>query len=65
MKPAAPRALSERQALACETATDPRCACRCGGKYHGANRVKDLGELPTNDPHAPDPQRELPMGGAS
>lgn len=54
------RALSQRQASACETASTRRCICRCGGALHGSNRqlqagVEDPVEyvvgLPEEDPH--------------
>jgi len=51
------RALSLRQATNCENATHKRCRCRCGGRYHGANRVapdsdrKAFEQLPAEDPH--------------
>ena len=32
------RSLTQRQALACETASGPRCYCRCAGAFHGAWR---------------------------
>ena len=48
------RALSERQAQACENETEPRCRCRCGGAFHGAKRVKSVRELDRDDPHSPD-----------
>lgn len=48
------RALSERQAWACEYALEDRCRCRCGGKMHGAKRVhyvEHLANLAPEDPH--------------
>lgn len=51
--------LSFRQATNCETAREPKCVCRCGGKLHGAARG-DRGlldsrrfyeDLPASDPH--------------
>lgn len=45
------KALTERQASACENATRPRCRCRCGGALHGAARGVPLHELPKDDPH--------------
>lgn len=52
------RALSYRQAYNCEHARGPKCACRCGGRFHGAGRVStdaDRGTfetaLPEGDPH--------------
>lgn len=70
------RALSGRQAAACEYADGGRCRCRCGGAAHGAKRGS-LGALPEGDPHKPEPRRrrrrrrgpvqqmELPIGGES
>ncbi len=55
-------ALSERQALACETAKNPRCRCRCGGALHGKGRALEY--LPDDDPHfveSLDPQLPLPL----
>jgi hypothetical protein len=52
------RALSERQAGACENAKTGRCACRCGGAYHGASRAADVTQLPEGDPHLPTPVRK-------
>jgi hypothetical protein len=48
------KALSLRQANACESATHARCRCRCGGVYHG--RKLGVGReffesLPKDDPH--------------
>ena len=63
------RALSERQASACENAENPRCRCRCGGLLHGARRGL-VTNLPPSDPHYPapkdeqdqlPPQEELPL----
>jgi hypothetical protein len=47
------RALTARQAGACEMATEKRCRCRCGGVLHGAGRVTadELEKLPEDDPH--------------
>jgi hypothetical protein len=47
------RALSYRQAAACESASTSRCRCRCGGAFHGANRGAPL-DLPPDDPHRPE-----------
>lgn len=47
------RALSERDAGACERAETDRCRCRCGGRLHGAYRVDNVRALPVNDPHFP------------
>lgn len=44
------RALSGRQAASCESAVTSRCRCRCGGAFHGANRVVEF--LDADDPHA-------------
>lgn len=44
------------QGLACETATTPRCRCRCRGALHGAYRVTTeagIEALPDGDPHSP------------
>lgn len=51
------RALSASQAARCETATHPRCKCRCRGALHGANRLEpdELDQLPDDDPHHPGP----------
>jgi hypothetical protein len=35
-------------AYKCERSTQGRCQCRCGGKFHGANRKR----VPRDDPHA-------------
>lgn len=46
--------LSIRQAERCETAREPVCKCRCGGKLHGAKRGSGRSffeELPEDDPH--------------
>ena len=55
------RSLTQRQAVACETAASTRCRCRCGGAFHGANRqlesaadaeaVEYIVRLPEEDPH--------------
>ena len=48
------RSLSTRQAALCEAAIHPRCKCRCGGKLHGAARIRSIDELawlPADDPH--------------
>ena len=53
------KALSQRQALACEMALHRSCRCRCGGKLHGAGRstagvLTDRSffeALPVDDPH--------------
>jgi hypothetical protein len=54
------KALSERQAGACENAKTPanRCACRCGGLLHGMSRGGEASAsrsflecLPADDPH--------------
>ena len=50
------KSLSLRQAQRCETAKNPTCKCRCGGKLHGIGRAKDpdaafFNELPDEDPH--------------
>lgn len=61
------KALSARQAQACEEALNPRCRCRCGGALHGAKR-KGFEEgrafyedLPEDDPHhiKPDAEDEI------
>lgn len=56
------RALSYRQAAACENAAHPRCRCRCRGALHGAARGRPE-ELPADDPHhaEPDTQAELEL----
>lgn len=52
------KALSYSQALACETAREPRCRCRCGGALHGAKRngreesPEWFAGLPPEDPHS-------------
>lgn len=43
--------LTVGQAAACETATHPRCRCRCGGELHGACRAGDPALRPAGDPH--------------
>ncbi len=48
------RSLSARQAAKCETASHPRCKCRCGGLLHSAARIHSADELawlPDDDPH--------------
>jgi hypothetical protein len=48
------RRLSLRELNSCENATTKRCECRCGGRLHGARRVKDdkgYADLPKDDPH--------------
>lgn len=53
------RALGEGAAGRCENAKTPRCKCRCGGKFHGAARLRASGapptlfDLPEDDPHHP------------
>lgn len=47
------RALSVKQAVACERGDGDRCRCRCGGRLHGAYRVDNVRALPLNDPHFP------------
>jgi len=59
------RALSERQAWACEYALEDRCRCRCGGKMHGAKRVnyvEHLAELAADDPHHIEPEERSSLG---
>lgn len=55
------KALSYRQAASCESATKPRCRCRCGGTLHGAKRA-DPRELPSEDPHHAIPTCSLWIG---
>ena len=50
------RAISARSAEQCEHSDSNRCACRCGGKFHGAWRVDDVRALDINDPHFPGDQ---------
>jgi hypothetical protein len=48
------RPLNAKQAFECETATHPRCRCRCGGELHGANRLETANaahDLDRHDPH--------------
>lgn len=48
------RPLNKGQAIECETASKPRCHCRCGGRFHGAARITDpdkFSDLPVDDPH--------------
>lgn len=54
------RRQSFRAAMRCETARNPTCRCRCGGKLHGATRSGKWPEepdpqffesLPADDPH--------------
>lgn len=48
------RRLPTFAALRCETDDGKNCACRCEGKFHGANRVttlEGLKTLPYGDPH--------------
>jgi len=58
------RALSLRQASACENAIGRKCACRCGGAFHGANRVAPgsdratFEQLEEYDPHKLPPERK-------
>lgn len=61
------RALSERQAGACEHAKTPasECECRCGGKLHGSARVQSREEferLPADDPHRLPPEVQGELG---
>ena len=53
------RDLTKAGAAACENATEDRCRCRCGGRFHGAKRLPDdrLYELPHDDPHKPGPEQ--------
>jgi len=55
------RALTAKQAGACEAAKSRRCRCRCGGVFHGAGR--SLADVPAGDPHAVDGQLELTANG--
>lgn len=53
--------LSDKQAQACEQATQPTCKCRCGGALHGTKRGGTNADgtldraffeaLPEDDPH--------------
>ena len=55
------KALSRRQAANCESATHPRCRCRCGGAFHGTKRGDDtvfFETLPPDDPHKIDTELE-------
>jgi hypothetical protein len=48
------RRLPSFAALRCEIDDGKKCACRCDGKFHGANRVttlEGLKTLPYGDPH--------------
>lgn len=61
-----PRALSLRQAQACENGLHPRCRCRCGGTLHGAKRAGAeppgrawFAELAADDPHRIPSDQEL------
>lgn len=45
-------AIAYNAARKCENAEEPRCRCRCQGKYHGARRGNVL-TLPLTDPHSP------------
>lgn len=56
------KALSTKQAQACENALHPRCRCRCGGALHGARRAGReipnrawFESLPPDDPHHLEP----------
>ena len=60
MKPAE-RALSVKQALACEAAIESRCRCRCRGLLHGRRQAlaeKELSALPADDPHFVKPEKD-------
>lgn len=48
------RRLPSFAALRCETDDGKKCACRCGGKFHGENRattLEGLKTVPYGDPH--------------
>lgn len=45
------RRLGRGAAKRCEEATEPKCACRCGGQFHGARRGATE-DLPLDDPHS-------------
>ncbi len=47
----------------CEFALARWCTCRCGGALHGLKRTHDLFSLPLGDPHQPDDQGKLDLGG--
>jgi len=69
------RALGVFAAMRCETATAPRCRCRCNGLLHGAKRFTaraELRDLSPDDPHNPrrrarrgPPEQMLLFEGAS
>lgn len=43
----------------CEQSDSDRCTCRCGGRFHGAQRVEFVRALPVNDPHFPGTQMTI------
>jgi hypothetical protein len=54
------RRLGLSAARRCETAKTPKCACRCGGKFHGTARGEDaefFAGLTKDDPHFALPKR--------
>ena len=63
MKKDRKRPFTCREAYNCEHALAPRCTCRCDGALHGLKRTHDLSSLPLEDPHQPDPQGKLDLGG--
>ena len=59
------RAITDRQARTCESSTDRRCRCRCGGVAHGAGRLRADQpidhQLPADDPHRLNPGRPMAL----
>ncbi len=47
----------------CEFGLALPCTCHCDGALHGLKRTHDLSFLPLGDPHQPDPQGKLDLGG--
>lgn len=63
MKKDRKRPFTCREAYNCEHALASRCTCRCDGALHGLKRTHDLSSLPFDDPHQPDDQGKLDLGG--
>lgn len=47
----------------CEYGLARPCTCKCGGRLHASKRTTDLYSLPFDDPHYPDDQLKLDLGG--
>ncbi len=57
------RSVESRQLYDCEWDLEKRCRCRCGGVFHGAKRLVNIFRLSLSDPHQPDRQGKLDLGG--